>query len=332
MSSPAIPLSGVSVVIPAYRSPGTLRQLCVELLEHVAPVVGEFEIILVDDGSPDSTTWPEVERLAAEFPAIIGMQLLRNYGQHNALLAGLRQARHPVIVTMDDDLQQPPREVPRLLAALTDDVDLIYGRPRKEQQQAHRNVASRVTKRVMAAALGPDVYPRSSAFRAFRAELVAATRNVRDPSISIDVVLNWATNRITDIEIDQQPRAAGESGYTTRRLVRHAVNMITGYSVRPLRWVSILGLMFASFGFMMLAFILIRYVFGDSEVAGFTFLAASLTLFSGVQLASLGVIGEYIGRIHLRSMGRPQYVVRSTTTPAPTTSTVVAPTEHDAAP
>jgi undecaprenyl-phosphate 4-deoxy-4-formamido-L-arabinose transferase len=303
----------VSVVIPAYRSPGTLEALCSGLVEAVGPLGDELEIVLVDDGSGDTTTWPEIERLAAALPAVRGVQLLRNYGQHNALLAGLREARHSVIVTMDDDLQHPPAEVPRLLAALTDDVDVVYGRPREEQQRAYRNVSSRLAKSAMARVLGPDVYPRSSAFRAFRGELVAASAEVRDPNLSIDVLLSWASNRIIDIEIDLRPRAGGVSGYTPRMLVKHALDMATGYSIRPLRWVSALGLVFALLGFAMLAFVLLRYVFGDADVAGFTFLAASLTLFAGAQLVSLGMIGEYVGRIHLRSMGRPQYLVRTTT-------------------
>lgn len=302
---------GLSVVIPAYRSPGTLEQLCIELEAEVEQLVDDFEVVIVDDGSGDDT-WATIRGLADRFPWVRGLSLLRNYGQHNALLAGLRASRLPLVVTMDDDLQNPPSAVPVLLAALSEDLDLVYGRPRQEPQGPARNAASRITKRAMALALGSDVYPRSSAFRLFRRELITAADSVRDPNISIDVLLSWGTRRIADVEVDFAERTSGRSGYTVRKLVRHALNMITGYSTRPLRWLSLIGLACATLGFAMLVYILARYIFGDVDVAGFTFLAGAITLFSGVQLLSLGVLGEYIGRMHFRSMGRPPYIVRET--------------------
>lgn len=305
---------GLSVVIPAYRSPGTLGRVCDELQLHVAPLVSELEVIFVDDGSGDGT-WASIQELAARHPWVRGLTLLRNYGQHNALLAGLRQARLPLILTIDDDLQNPPDQVPTLLAALTDDVDLVYGTPTEERQSWWRNLASTATKRTMATALGPDVYPRPSAFRLFRRELVSAADTVSDPYISVDVLLSWATSRITDVPVRFREREAGQSGYTLKKLVRHALNMITGYSTRPLRWVSAFGLLIAVLGFALLAFVMLSYVMNGRHVAGFTFLAAALSLFSGVQLLSLGVVGEYIGRMHFRTMGKPPYVVRAMTKP-----------------
>ena len=302
---------GISVVIPAYRSPGTLDALCDEIDEHLGPLADQIEVILVDDGSGDGT-WSTIERLARERPAVRGMTLLRNYGQHNALLAGLRAARLPIVVTIDDDLQNPPSEIPRLLEALTPDIDLVYGRAATERQSLPRNLASKWIKRSMATALGPDVYPRSTAFRAFRRELIQASDQVSDPYISIDVLLTWGTSRITDVVVDHQARAAGQSGYTLGRLVRHAMNMITGYSIRPLRWVSAVGMTAATLGFLLLVYVVGRRLLVGGSVQGFTFLAAAITLFSGVQLVSLGVIGEYIGRMHFRTMGRPPYSIRTT--------------------
>ncbi|MEZ5409918.1 MAG: glycosyltransferase family 2 protein [Acidimicrobiales bacterium] len=306
---------GLSVVIPAYRSPGTLGDVCAELQRHVAPLVAELEVIIVDDGSGDGT-WATIQELAARYPWVRGLTLLRNYGQHNALLAGLRQARLPLILTIDDDMQNPPDQVPLLLAALTDEVDLVYGRPVEERQSPWRNVASTATKRAMAFALGPDVYPRPSAFRVFRRELVSAADTISDPYVSIEVMLSWATSRVTDVPVEFRDRSAGQSGYTIRKLIRHALNMITGYSTRPLRWVSGFGFLIALFGFALLAFVMVSYAVNGRQVAGFTFLAAALSLFSGVQLLSLGAVGEYIGRMHFRTMGKPPYVVRAMTRPA----------------
>jgi len=307
---------GLSIVVPAFRSPGTLRQLVDEVREHVAPLVETLEFVIVDDGSGDGT-WASIQELAAEHSCVRGLTLLRNYGQHNALLAGIREARQPLVVTMDDDLQNRPDQVPRLLAALTDDIDLVYADPHELPHGVFRNIASRTAKRAMSVALGPDVHPKSGAFRLFRRVLVDAGTSVHDPFLSIDVLLSWATDRVAVVAVPFAQRQRGSSAYTLRRLVRHALNMVTGYSTRPLRWVSLFGIVCATFGFMLLAYVVVRYIVDPTNVAGFTFLAATVTFFSGVQLLSLGVIGEYIGRMHFRSMGRPTYVVRARTDARP---------------
>ena len=303
---------GISVVIPAYRSPGTLRILCDQLNSVLRPLTNDLEIIIVDDGSGDGT-WSEIERLAVVFDNVNGILLFRNFGQHNALLAGLRAARLPVHITLDDDLQHPPHEIPVLLDALTDDLDLVYGRPATERQSMARNVASVCTKHLMARALGSTVYPRPSAFRVFRSELLEASATSNESDVSVDVLLGWATTRIIDVEVQFNQRTSGSSGYRIGTLVRHAFNMITGYSVRPLHWVGLAGTACAATGFAMLLYVLVRFIVGDSDVQGFTFLAASVTLFSGVQLLSLGVLGEYLGRVHFRTMGKPSYAIRTTT-------------------
>lgn len=309
VDSPRYP--GLSVVVPAYKSAGTLGRLCDELHRHVSGRVVELEMIIVDDGSDDDT-WPTIERLAAERPWVRGLMLLRNYGQHNALLAGLREARLPLVATMDDDLQNRPDTVPLLLAALSDEIDLVYAIPIGRPHGALRNLASAWTKRGMALALGPDVHPQSGAFRLFRRELIRAGAEVHDPSISIDVILSWATRRVATVEVPFAEREDGRSGYTFRKLLRHTMNMVTGYSTRPLRWATGAGMAFALLGFAMLLFVLTRYAVDTSTVPGFTFLAAAITLFSGIQLVSLGMIGEYLGRVHVRTLGRPPYVIRAT--------------------
>jgi undecaprenyl-phosphate 4-deoxy-4-formamido-L-arabinose transferase len=307
--------TGISVVIPAYKSSATLPELVRGLHACVEPLVDRFEIVIVDDGSGDGT-WATIRELAENDESVRGLQLLRNYGQHNALLAGIREARLPLVLTMDDDLQHPPGEVSKLLEALHPEVDLVYGRPEQERQSPMRNAASRLGKWAMATSLGPDVYPRSGAFRLFRRQLVAAASEVHDPSLSIDVLLSWATNRIVDVPVD---RTVGRSGYSLRRLLRHMANMVTGYSTRPLRMVSLFGVLTAFLGFALLLYVIVRFVVSGSDVAGFTFLAATVTLFSGVQLLSLGVLGEYLSRVHFRSMGKPVYVIRgSTDEPTPT--------------
>lgn len=301
-------LQGISVVIPCHRTPGTLDRICDELLHHVAPLADKLELVLVDDGSPDDT-WKQIVAVVKSREWVRGLRLSRNYGQHNALLAGLRSAIHPVVVTIDDDLQNPPSEIPRLIAALDAETDLVYGTPVTESHTALRNLASVSTKWVMSRLLGPDVNGKMSAFRVFRRHLVTRNDDNNDPFVSIDVLLSWATTKVTVVEVEFDQRRVGTSGYTTGKLIRHAFNLITGYSTRPLRLVGGLGLVVSAFGFILLSYTLIRYIVEPAAVEGFTFLAGSLTLFSGVQLLSLGVLSEYLARMHFRTMGRPAYTV-----------------------
>lgn len=298
--------------MPAYRSPGTLRELCEEVERAIAPLVSDLEIVFVDDGSGDGT-WASIQTLAAERPEVRGITLSRNFGQHNALLAGIRAARRELVLTIDDDLQNPPNQVPLLFQALGDDVDLVYGTPKERPHGRARTAASRCTKRLMSFSFGSDVAAESSAFRLFRREVFEADRPVTDPFLSIDVMLSWATTKVSVVPVEFARRESGASGYSFGRLVRHALNMVTGYSTRPLRLVSVMGMIAALLGFALLVFVMLRWLLGGSDVAGFTFLAAAVTLFSGTQLLSLGIIGEYVGRMHFRSMGRPPYTIRATT-------------------
>jgi glycosyltransferase involved in cell wall biosynthesis len=156
------------------------------------------------------------------------IRLARNYGQHNALVAGVRAARHDVVVTMDDDLQHPPEEVPRLLAELTEDVDLVYGIAREEEHGVLRSLASRAVKAGMSGAMGVNNAKQVSAFRAFRTFLRNGFDLVNGPHVCVDVALSWGTTRVAAVEVRMDERAEGDSGYTFKTLVRHTMNMVLG--------------------------------------------------------------------------------------------------------
>ena len=304
----------LSIVVPVYRGQQTLLPL-VERLEAVLGVLGpDYEILLVDDGSPDGS-WKVIEELAAARPRVRGLALMRNYGQHNALLAGVRSARGELVVTMDDDLQNPPEEVPRLLARLENGFDVVYGTPRTMQHGVWRNFASRLTKLALQSMMGAETASRVSAFRAFRTQLRDGFDRYSGPFVSLDVLLTWSTDRFGHVEVAQAPRGAGESNYTFRMLVRHALNMLTGFSTWPLRVASLVGFVFTLVGAATLAFVVGRYLLQGSSVPGFPFLASVIAIFSGAQLFALGMIGEYLARIHFRTMDRPAYVVRGATRP-----------------
>jgi glycosyltransferase involved in cell wall biosynthesis len=295
----------LSVVVPVYNSERSLPLLVPAVADALADYV--FELVLVDDGSRDGS-WRAIENLSAEYAFIRGMRLARNFGQHNALLCGIRAARYEVTITIDDDLQNPPREIPRLLAKLHA-YDVVYGTPRKESHGLLRDMASRITKIALQSAMGAETARNVSAFRAFRTALRAAFADYHGPFVSIDVLLTWATVRFTSVPVDNPPRPIGASNYSVSKLLTHAINMMTGFSTVPLQIASMSGFALTIFGAGVLAYVLLRYFIQGSSVAGFPFLASIIAIFSGAQLFSLGIIGEYLARIHFRTMQKPSYVV-----------------------
>lgn len=302
---------GVSVVIPVFNSERTLSDLVRRLKAVLTQQNHPFELILVDDASRDAS-WQVIEQLCAEHREVRGFRLMRNYGQHNALLCGIRHAHYEIIITMDDDLQNPPEEVPKLLAALDENCDVVYGTPEREQHGFLRDLASNITKVVLQKAMGADTARKVSAFRAFRTCLREAMQGVRGPFVCIDVLLTWGTTRFKAITVRHDPRRVGKSNYTLSALIAHAFNMITGFSVIPLQLASWLGFSFTLFGIGVLFFVVGRYLLQGSAVPGFAFLASIIALFAGVQLFALGIIGEYLARLYFRSMDKPSYVVSET--------------------
>lgn len=298
----------MSLVVPVFNSAPTLSTLVERVATALDPGCSGAELILVDDCSQDSS-WEEICRGASRHPWVRGLRLMRNYGQHSALLAGIRAARGETIVTLDDDLQHPPEEIPVLLAELDRGFDVVYGSPREPRQSVLRRLASEVTRLALHSVMGVATARRASAFRAFRTHLRVAFEAFRGPHVSIDVLLAWATTRFSAVAVRHDPRHAGVSGYSLRRLFAHAIDMMTGFSTLPLRLASLLGLVCAFLGVGILAYVVGRYLLMGSSVPGFPFLASTIAIFSGAQLFSLGIFGEYLARVHFRSMDKPTYVV-----------------------
>jgi len=301
-----------SVIVPVCNSEGSLDNLVKRLAQVLPGVSREFEVILVNDGSRDRS-WDVVCSIAQEYSWVRGINLMRNFGQHNATLCGIRAARHEVIITIDDDLQIPPEEIPKLLDRLTEGHDIVYGTPSSAQHGLWRDLASKLTKLALQTAMGAETARSVSAFRAFRARLRDAFSSYQGPFVSIDVLLTWGTTRFAAVPVRHEPRRIGASNYTFRMLVTHAVNMITGFSTLPLQLASLIGFACALFGLVVLVFVVGRYFLLGYSVPGFPFLASTIAILSGAQMFALGIIGEYLARMHFRMMERPTYVVRSTT-------------------
>jgi glycosyltransferase involved in cell wall biosynthesis len=303
--------SGISILIPVYNSSEILPLLIQRLIPVTQSLNMSFEVILVDDGSSDES-WNVISNLAAKYKWICGICLMRNYGQHNALLCGIRAAKHEIVVTLDDDLQHPPEEIPKLVHKLAEGYDVVYGIPEKRQHGLWRNLSSLVTRWTLRSTLGSKVPYDFSAFRALRTRTRDAFERYYSPFVSVDVLLTWASTRFALVKVRHDPRQLGASTYTFRRLVSHALVMMTGFSTLPLRFASLAGFGFTLFGIFVLVYVLGRYFMLGGSLPGFPFLASTIAIFSGAQLFALGVIGEYLARVHFRVMDRPVYAIRST--------------------
>ena len=304
-------MTSLSVIIPVYNGALSLPELMRQLDAVLPTLAAEFEVICVEDDGKDNS-WQVIQELAAQYAWLRGFKHMRNFGQHNALLCGIREARYEIVVTMDDDLQHPPEEIQRLLAKLDEGYDVVYGRPQHEQHGFLRDVASQVTKIALQSAMGVDVARHVSAFRAFRTVLRNAFNTYESPFVSIDVLLTWGSTRFAAIPVRHEPRRLGVSNYTLRKLVIHALNMMTGFSTVPLQIASLFGFAMTLFGVLVLIYVFGRLLF-ESSIPGFPFLASVITIFAGAQLFALGIIGEYLARMYVRVMGKPASLVRETT-------------------
>ena len=299
----------ISVVVPVYKGADTLGALVQRVGEVLPKVAERFELILVNDGSPDNS-WEVIQRLSQEREWVRGVRLLRNYGQHNATLCGIRAARYEVTVTLDDDLQNPPEEIPVLLAKLNEGYDVVYGAPHQVRQNLWRTLASHVIRLVLRNVMGNQVAWQVSPFRAFRTSARDAFAHYASPSVFVDVLLTWGAARFAAVPVRQDARAAGTSTYTFRKLLSLAMNMLTGFSTLPLRAASTVGFFYTLFGLGVLAYVIGRFLILGYSIPGFPFLASVIAIFSGATLFALGIMGEYLARIYIHSMGQPPYVIR----------------------
>jgi undecaprenyl-phosphate 4-deoxy-4-formamido-L-arabinose transferase len=305
MTSPSLALS---IVIPVYNGAASIGEL-VEALQSLE-VPGGHEIIMVNDCSPDDSLRICRALLARARVPMTLVNLARNFGEHNAVIAGLREARGAHIVTMDDDLQNPPGEVLRLLEyAQSSGKELVYTRYAQKQHAHWRNLGSRFTNRIADWVLDKPKGLYLSSFRCLSAFTAKAVTEYAGPFPYIDGLLMQATQSIGSLEVQHLPRAQGRSNYTFRRLVRLWLNMFVNFSVMPLRISTLAGFALSLLGLFGFAWVVGEALLSETP-EGWASLAAAVLLLSGVQLLILGLIGEYLGRLYLTMNGKPQSVVK----------------------
>lgn len=301
-----------SIVIPCYASASGLKELVCRIAKVMAQYVS-FEVILVNDQSPDSETWGVIERLAGEYGFVRGINLLYNVGQFRATLCGLENAHGEFVITMDDDFQHPPEELPKLIEAMKQNpaMDCIMGKYVNKVHSPWRNLGSRLMQGIMGCLYNKPAHLVTTSFRIMPASFVKTLVLYRIASPQLGPLIVSLAKRIMNVSVEHQARKNGLSGYSLSYSIREAFQSIINASVIPLRVFSLLGFATAGAAFLFGLYYLTRWSMGGTGVAGVTSLILTISFFSGMLLVGIGVLGEYIGRLIQEVTGMPRYEVQS---------------------
>ncbi|HET9225383.1 MAG TPA: glycosyltransferase family 2 protein [Thermoanaerobaculia bacterium] len=298
----------VSIVIPVYGSP-----VLEELADRIEAVFrdrpgDDWELVFVDDRSPDPRIWPTLERLARERERVRAIQLTRNFGQQAATLCGLSEAQGDVVVTLDDDLQHDPRDIPRLLEYAGHDI--VIAQFERKRHSLFRRIASRIKGFFDQVLIGKPKGIQLSSFRLLGRTVVDGVLSIRTPNPFLPALMFHVSRDVVGVTVGHADRQGGRSGYTLRKLFRVFSNLIINNSSLLLRLVGAAGVSFAAISFLLVAVVVYRKIIHGVAVQGWTSLFAALLLIGGLLLVSLGVVGEYLLRIIESSENRPTYLIR----------------------
>jgi undecaprenyl-phosphate 4-deoxy-4-formamido-L-arabinose transferase len=300
----------VTVVIPAYGSSAILARLvdAVEAPLAASACGGGYELVLVHDCGPDDT-WSRIVSLAQSRPWLRGVDLSRNSGQHNAIMAGLSVARGTYVVTMDDDLQHDPADIPRVIDCLRQGADVCYVQFAARKHAAWKRLGSAFNDRIARWLLRKPAGLYLSPFRGLRRHVVQQMLRYTGPFVYLDGLILQSTSQISTIRAEHHARSDGQSGYSLRKSISLWLQMATSFSVAPLRLASLAGIIFSCAGFAAAVALVVQKLLDPSTAAGWTSIIVAVLIIGGVQLLALGVIGEYVGRVLLNVANRPQFVV-----------------------
>jgi undecaprenyl-phosphate 4-deoxy-4-formamido-L-arabinose transferase len=300
----------VSVVVPVYNEASNLEEFLRRVLAVMDASRRPYEIILVDDGSRDRSLEILKAQSAARADVVRVLELSRNFGQHQAILAGFRDVTGDVVVTLDADLQNPPEEIPKLLAKYDEGYDVVGGVRQNRQDSAARKLASAVVNRVTAAITRMKLTDFGCMLRAYSREVVDEINRCDEASTFIPALGQSFARRPTEVEVAHAPRTGGESAYSLYRLVRLNFDLMTGFSSVPIQLFGMLGTVVAVGGIAFGVFLFVRRLVVGAEVEGVFTLFAILFTLLGIAMAGLGIVGEYVGRIYEQVRGRPRFSVR----------------------
>jgi len=302
----------VSIVVPVYNEAGCLAELMTRVLTTMRQTGKKFEFILVDDGSMDESR-AMITKAAEENPEVIGCLLNRNYGQHSAITAGFAQVRGDLVITLDADLQNPPEEIPNLIAAAEQGNDVVGTVRQNRQDTLFRRMASKVVNYFARKATGVHMSDYGCMLRAYRRFVVDAMMQCNERSTFLPVLGNSFARRTCEIPVKHAERAVGDSKYSVWKLINLQFNLLTCMTTAPLRMTTWFGIFSAFCGFLLSFYIVIRrFAFPDGDTwgnFGSFMLFAVMFVFMGIQMIGIGIIGEYIGRIYTDVRARPRYFV-----------------------
>ena len=304
----------LSIVVPVYRSAQILPQLVDQIHAEMCKegLVDSFELLLVNDASTDSS-WEVIRSLALKYTFIKGISLRRNFGQHNAIMAGLNYVNGDFVILMDDDLQHPPNAIGDMVRALSEGYDVCYTNYLNRQHVIWKKLGSRFNDWVATHLLGKPKGLYLSSFKAIRKEVVEEIVKYDGPYAYIDGLILDVTRFITTIPIEHQARHEGEGNYNLRRSFSLWMKMATSFSVLPLRLASYAGFALAALSLVMIAFIIVLKFLHPEYPRGWTSLIATVLFIGGIQTLCIGMMGEYLGRTYLKLNNKPQFVVGSMT-------------------
>ncbi len=320
-----------SFVIPVYGSPESLEQLC-KRVKNVCTDV-PYELILVDDRCPKGS-WLEIERLAMNDPAIIGIRLSRNFGQHPAIQAGLSRARGEWIIVMDCDLQDRPEEVPRLWSKALEGFDVVRAKRVSRNDPVHRRLFSRAFYALLSYLTDTHQNSDFSNFGIYSRRVIETITQWEEESKYFPAIVSWVGFSQSTLAVEQGPRFEGRSSYTLGKLMALAMNVIVGFSDKPLKLVMATGFSIAALSFGMAFFVLVSHLMGALTVQGWASIALSIWFLAGCLLFAVGLTGLYVGRVLVETKGRPTFiidrVVAGSTVPAQKSRVHAFPVEDNA--
>ena len=303
----------ISAIIPVHNEEGNLEELHRRLDATLAGLGRPYEIVYVDDGSADGSAAILLDLRRRQPDCVVVVQLYRNYGQFRAIIAGFERARGAIVVTLDADLQNPPEEIPRLVARMEEGgYDVVNGWRRDRQDTWFRRAASRLANRMAAALTGVRMRDYGCMLRAYRREVVTQIAACREQSPYIPTLANALARRATEIEVAHAARKSGRSNYSLLKLIHLQYDMVTSFSVLPLRWLSLIGVFIVALAAAGGAAVLTAPLVGlGARVTAMHAVLVVLFFLVGVLFLSLGFVGEYVGRIYNEVRRRPRFVVRS---------------------
>jgi polyisoprenyl-phosphate glycosyltransferase len=298
----------LSVVVPFHNEEGNVRELVSRLVRVVGSLDPGFELIAVDDGSTDSTR-SVLRLLARQEPNLHVLLLSRNFGQEPAVQAGIASSRGRWLIQLDGDLQHPPEEIPKLLAKAREGYDVVYGQRLHRQDPWFRVWASKALLLIMRGLFGVPLPEDVSTFRVIDGQLARRVAGLPEKHKFMSALLSWSGAHATSLEVRHEPRKSGVSSYGLFRLLSHGLDLLAGFSFRPLRVIGATGVLFAALGSFYAVFKVAQKLSGADIQMGYTSLFSAIVIMGSLHLIALSVIGEYVGRIFLQTQGRPNFIV-----------------------